>query len=64
MVVGYLAASDSPDSLYGIEFGRISWQQDEYQALPMRLKAVFELFGSMPSGIVQYKPDFAPGRSE
>lgn len=51
--MGYLAANDPPDSFYRIEFGRIGRQKDEYKALPIRLEEFLEIFGSIPSGIVQ-----------
>jgi hypothetical protein len=63
-VVSYLSASDPPDSFYRIEFGRIGWQEDKYQAIPIGLEEVFEIFGSVPSGIVQNKIDFALSRLE
>jgi hypothetical protein len=62
--VGYLVTNDPPDSFYRIKFGRIGWQKDEYQPLPIRLEELLEIFGSMPSGIVQNQPDFAIGRLE
>jgi len=63
-VVGYLATSDPPDSFYRIEFGRIGWKKDEDQALLICLEEFLELFGSVPSGIVQNKKDFALSRLE
>jgi hypothetical protein len=62
--VGYLATSDPPDSLYWIEFGRIRWQIDKFQALPIGFEEFFELVGSVPSGIVQNQEDFALSRLE
>ena len=62
--MGYLATSDPPDSLYWIEFGRIRWQIDKFQALPIGFEEFFELVGSVPSGIVQNQEDFALSRLE
>ena len=62
--MGYLAASDPPDSFDRIEFGRISWQKDKYQTLLIGLEKLFEYFGSVPSGIVQNQIDLALSRLE
>ena len=62
--MGYLATSDPPDSFYWIEFRRIRWQIDKFQALPIGFEEFFELVGSVPSGIVQNKIDFALSRLE
>ena len=62
--MGYLATNDSPDSFYRIELGRIGRQKDEYQPLPIGVEEVFQVFGSVPSGIVQNKKDFALSRLE
>jgi hypothetical protein len=62
--VGYLAASDPPDSFDRIEFGRIGWQKDKYQPLLIGLEELFEYFGSVPSGIVQNQIDLVLGRLE
>jgi hypothetical protein len=63
-VVGYLATSDPPDSFYRIEFGRIGWQENEYQAMLIRLEKWFEILGPVPSGVVQNQIDFALSRLE
>ena len=62
--MGYLATSDPPGSFYWIEFGGIRWQIDKFQALPIGFEELFELFGSVPSGIVQNQEDFALSRLE
>ena len=62
--MGYLAASDPPDSFDRIEFGRIRWQIDKFQALPIGFEEFFELFGSVPSCIVQNQIDLALNRLE
>jgi hypothetical protein len=62
---GYnLATSDPPHPFYRIEFGRVRRQKDKYQALLIYLEEFFELFGSVPSGIVQNKIEFSLSRLE
>ena len=63
-IVGNLPPSDSPHSFDWIEFGRIRWQIDKFQALPIGFEEFFELFGSVPSGIVQNQIDLALSRLE
>ena len=62
--MSYLATSDPPDSFDRIEFGRIRWQKDKFQALPIGFEEFFELFRSVPSGIVQNQIDLTLSRLE
>ncbi len=60
--MSYLSTSNPPYSFYRIEFGRICWQENKYQPIPIRLEEVFEISRPVPSGIVQNKAEFSLSR--